>query len=1224
MYLCLSLCFLWPIQATNILPIGGLFAIFDEKGVVDTSQLEHASVFLQAVDEINKNPDILPNHELQVVMGTGATSMEIALSSHQMFQMNSFAGAVSALGNEKGSYATKLFAEADSMIVNSMTSDTSFGDPHLYPLKAQTMPIVSFQGMAYQALQCQLNLTRVALFILDDLDGIRFAVELSDGNYCPMNVLGEYFLPSYTTDFTETLLEAMKVEARIFIVFMKSPEAVRSLLEQGHELGLFRDGTQILLGETPGLSSALQGLDDQIVDEITKGLVTMQYSPDYSISTTPRGIQFYNSWLNQTSLGNCSTQVDAAGNKYLLSTPPAGGGAVAAPSCASLNFTAYRSGDSVLNPYAVLTYDAVYTLAWGLHHAIEKGLPLQATNLSQTIIDEVEFVGASGTIDIFEGMSDFDFIAKGNREVGLHFALLNFHLDAFLSTGEGFVPFALIEPDSGIVLCPSTWVCRRPDLVFDSGWMSAYPPYAFDGPPSIVKIGGLFSAFVDGGSTLDKENAEFLSMFLMAVDEINNKTDGIHDDLLPNTQLKITVVNSVSTAISGANAYADIKDSFYHTGVSGLVNTLSSDLVKSLNAYAMEDETFQILSTAQDSALADGLQYSYKSSTVPLDSFIGTVFQDFLCSNGIERIAILAEDSSFGIHSSLDLTDGSICSFKVLSSASFSPGTTDFTFVLNKIQKSGARVIVIFASSSDTATLLFQGRSHHQSFADESLFLTSESQSLSMKLERTHNLTKKEVANVLRGVVSASFFPDYGVKYGALGKPFLDRFLEFGASRLGSYTRNCKKFDDSGARLLLRNTETSKGCAELPFSSYLNGGEELDPSASLAYDATYALAWAIHFVLAASQPLTSANIRAAMYDSVKFDGVSGEIDITRGRLLQAGHNQGNRVSGVHYRLLNFNEAMYLGGLSSHSASTNSFATNTAPSEAFATFGLWSVEGGIEKCPESLDCSEGVVYANNPSTKIPSDTRPPILLVFGEGFRIFCFVLGGFVIFVSLVFLLLTIHFRKLADVQNSQEYMLYSILLGGVMAGGRVINSALPLSDKSCVAGFWLSNLSFWFVMMAFFLKSWRVNQLLAIKSIKRVRITANQILRYLLVSVMLMIGMLVLLTLVGVPHVHEVISESSNQDTVVPFCTMRHPEIQTTLYVIHALLLGTGLRLCWSLREVPKKFSDFHTIGSGELPSLLSSPRDLLTSHPNHSHPGDRHLEYLRDAHRVHARVAT
>jgi hypothetical protein len=75
----------------------------------------------------------------------------------------------------------------------------------------------------------------------------------------------------------------------------------------------------------------------------------------------------------------------------------------------------------------------------------------------------------------------------------------------------------------------------------------------------------------------------------------------------------------------------------------------------------------------------------------------------------------------------------------------------------------------------------------------------------------------------------------------------------------------------------------------------------------------------------------------------------------------------------------------------------------------------------------------------------------------------------------------------------------------------------------------------------------------------------------------------LILLTLVGNPHADEVTTESSNQKTYVPYCQMTHPDIQTALYVIHALLLGTSLRLCWSLREVPKKFSDFHTIGSGE-----------------------------------------
>jgi hypothetical protein len=107
---------------------------------------------------------------------------------------------------------------------------------------------------------------------------------------------------------------------------------------------------------------------------------------------------------------------------------------------------------------------------------------------------------------------------------------------------------------------------------------------------------------------------------------------------------------------------------------------------------------------------------------------------------------------------------------------------------------------------------------------------------------------------------------------------------------------------------------------------------------------------------------------------------------------------------------------------------------------------------------------------------------------------------------SLLFFILTIRFREIAEVQNSQEYLLYCILFGGLMAGGRVINSALSLSDNSCVAGFWSSNLSFWFVM-AFFLKSWRVNQLLAIKSIRRVRITTTQIMSYMFLSVVFLVG---------------------------------------------------------------------------------------------------------------------
>jgi hypothetical protein len=60
-----------------------------------------------------------------------------------------------------------------------------------------------------------------------------------------------------------------------------------------------------------------------------------------------------------------------------------------------------------------------------------------------------------------------------------------------------------------------------------------------------------------------------------------------------------------------------------------------------------------------------------------------------------------------------------------------------------------------------------------------------------------------------------------------------------------------------------------------------------------------------------------------------------------------------------------------------------------------------VEREIKECPQDLDCYP--VYANTPSSKIPSDIRYPIYLVFSHGLRLFFFVLGGVLIALSPLF-----------------------------------------------------------------------------------------------------------------------------------------------------------------------------------------------------------------------------
>jgi hypothetical protein len=54
------------------------------------------------------------------------------------------------------------------------------------------------------------------------------------------------------------------------------------------------------------------------------------------------------------------------------------------------------------------------------------------------------------------------------------------------------------------------------------------------------KVAGYFKLF-DEHDNVDNDMVQRLAAFLMAIREINNKTDGIADDLLPDTELLVTL-----------------------------------------------------------------------------------------------------------------------------------------------------------------------------------------------------------------------------------------------------------------------------------------------------------------------------------------------------------------------------------------------------------------------------------------------------------------------------------------------------------------------------------------------------------------------------------------------------------------------------------------------------------------------------------------------------------
>ena len=88
----------------------------------------------------------------------------------------------------------------------------------------------------------------------------------------------------------------------------------------------------------------------------------------------------------------------------------------------------------------------------------------------------------------------------------------------------------------------------------------------------ILNFGGLFETFDsnnDGSITVLQSGVQRKAAFLMAINEINNKTDGIADDLLPNHTINIFVLNSETNNYFNTiqNAYILLSYSNYELNV---------------------------------------------------------------------------------------------------------------------------------------------------------------------------------------------------------------------------------------------------------------------------------------------------------------------------------------------------------------------------------------------------------------------------------------------------------------------------------------------------------------------------------------------------------------------------------------------------------------------------------------------------------------------------------
>ena len=227
----------------------------------------------------------------------------------------------------------------------------------------------------------------------------------------------------------------------------------------------------------------------------------------------------------------------------------------------------------------------------------------------------------------------------------------------------------------------------------------------------VVRIGGLFPRFktAAAGYARDESGNRRFSAFVQAIREINNKSDRIADDLLPQTSLLFTARDSKrddASAFLGARALTT--SAFGGLGVSCVVGAASSGPSK-LAALALgPTRTPQISYSSTSAALSDGEAFRYFLRTPPSDAFQASGLAD-LTKNlfGFSRVAAVSSSDAYGAAGIEAFTQAAATAgLTILASLKFANDAADFSSQYESLLACDAHVIVLFCQTSDATRFI--------------------------------------------------------------------------------------------------------------------------------------------------------------------------------------------------------------------------------------------------------------------------------------------------------------------------------------------------------------------------------------------------------------------------------------------------------------------------------------------------------------------------------------
>jgi hypothetical protein len=694
--------------------------------------------------------------------------------------------------------------------------------------------------------------------------------------------------------------------------------------------------------------------------------------------------------------------------------------------------------------------------------------------------------------------------------------------------------------------------------------------------PKEIYLGGIFAPVSPQG-VLSLDQQEHLAAFVMAVNEINDKTDGVHDDLLPDTVLKFAAQNGPTMKTAATN-FITLSESFDNKGLFGVVNSLPPTEGMYVVQLAVNMLIPNILSVTNNGELNEHSTYPYMTKVVALESHQGYATQKLLCSYGpTTKFAFglsLAEEDieayyEFAYSFIVDYFSGE-CANPILGLMAVRTDTTDMSIAVAQAKAFGARYFLLLLPAYQVAALLEQGYAAGV-FTDETVIITTNRGSTNIT---DYFSDGTDIANVMTGFFTMEYLPNYNMNRTLLAREFANRWRNQ-PSHAGEYVGGrwvCdNSTDDDGNFYLYQTTVNGTTlCTGLNFSRYEETGLNIQPYTALTYDATFMMAKAVDSLITLGWDYTDPDVLQYQLTSMFLDGVTGHVNLTYGQYYNQLDTQGERLSGLVYSVQNFNPDMYNNG-------TNDF---------FVHVGYYNTDtGSVEACApvDNIDCfapTYGVATDGSYSNP-PPDAPPTIQKHISSSLKMVCFVCAGLLTFLVLLFGIMTVYYRQTRVVKASQPILVACILIGGLFAAARIVVGVVDKNREICVAEFWTGHMAYVIIVGSLFVKSYRVHCIVNTKQLRRVTFSALDAFKMLVAIVVGLVVYLAFATKFGQPDMRVLEETISNQQTVWKFCGVHNAQFQSALYACEIVLLIVCFRTCWEIRNVPDIVNESKQISS-------------------------------------------